>query len=182
MVIGVVPSPPPVLASNFVLRIGLQQSSTTARRFSSSVANSSRSRAPHRSLRQKRILRKAKVQPDERPHGLGDACYDRGEQLEKNVGCEYDRLNGSNSTLQACAKHLIFPFMVYMFFVNENYDRVVDGTKQFQTFYGTFSAWCFICFPHEGYRSVSALDVVGVNRTIFHNPCVLCTDTCKSRV
>ena len=84
----------------------------------------------------------------------------------KNVSCcEYDRLNGWNSTLQA-AWYVRRSYN--MVFVDYTYDMIIN--TQFYTkyrsrvFYQVPGMFC----PYEGYRSVTPLDA-RVNMTIFHN-------------
>ena len=54
-----------------------------------------------------------------------------------------------------------------MVFVNETYDMVID-TQFYTNIVRAFSMF----YPYEGYRSVTPLDAVRVNRTIFHNDSV----------
>ena len=51
-----------------------------------------------------------------------------------------------------------------MVFVNETYDMVID-TQFYTNIVRAFSMF----YPYEGYRSVTPLDAVRVNSTIFHN-------------
>ena len=61
----------------------------------------------------------------------------------KNVSCEYDRVNGWNSTFASCVVH--------------------------QTFTQIIVRACSMFYPYEGHRSVTPLDAARFNRTIFHN-------------
>ena len=77
----------------------------------------------------------------------------------KNVSCEYDRVNGWNSTLQAA------------WYIK--YVRIIWWTKRaiwllILSFTQNIVRACSMLYPYEGYRSVTPLDAARVNWTIFH--------------
>ena len=92
---------------------------------------------------------------------------------ELKNGCEYDRLNGWNSTLQAAwyIRHVRWTCLFYISFIiwflwakPTIWLLILSFTKK-----KTFVRACCMFDPYEGYRSASPLDAARVNRTIFHN-------------
>ena len=80
----------------------------------------------------------------------------------KNVSCEYSRLNGWNSTLQAA--WYIRRVRIIWFLWTEPTIRLL-----ILSFTQNIVRVCSMFYPYEGYRSVTPLDAARVNRTIFHN-------------
>ena len=87
------------------------------------------------------------------------ACFNK---KLKNVSCEYDRLNGGNSTLQAAwyIRHVRIIWFLWT-------KRTIRLLKL--SFTQNKVRACSMFYPYEGYRSVTPLDAARVNRTIFHN-------------
>ena len=75
----------------------------------------------------------------------------------KNVSCEYNRLNGWNTTLQA-AWYIRRVRIIWFLWTKPTIWLLILSVRA-----------CSMFYPHEGYRSVTPLDAAGVNRTIFHN-------------
>ena len=97
----------------------------------------------------------------------------------KNVSCEYDQLNGWNSTMQAAwhVRHVRWTCLFY----TPSISFLIICITCITCFLGTKPTWllmlsftkivraCSIFYPYEGYRSVTPLDAAKVNKTIFHN-------------
>ena len=81
----------------------------------------------------------------------------------KNVSCEYNRLNGWNSTLQAAWYIRRVRIIWFLWTKPTIWSRI---NTQFYTWYRP-RVPCV--YPYEGYRSVTPLNAARVNRTIFHN-------------
>ena len=80
----------------------------------------------------------------------------------KNVSCEYDRLNGWNSTLQA-AWYIIHVRIIWFLWTKPTiWLLILSFTQNIVRAYSMF-------YPYEGYRSVTPLDAARVTRTIVHN-------------
>ena len=79
----------------------------------------------------------------------------------KNVSCEYDRLNGWNSTLQA-AWYIRHVRIICFFLTKPTMWLLLLSFTQ------KIVPACSMFYPYEGYRSVTPLDAARVNRTIFH--------------
>ena len=80
----------------------------------------------------------------------------------KNVNCEYDRLNGWNSTLQA-AWYIRHVRIIWFLWTKPTIWLLILSFTQ------NIVRACSMFHPYEGYRSVTPLDAARVNRTIFHN-------------
>ena len=74
----------------------------------------------------------------------------------KNVSCEYNRLNGWNSTLQAAWYRRVR--IIWFLWTKPTIWLLINIVRA-----------CSMFYPYEGYRSVTPLDAAKVNRTIFHN-------------
>ena len=94
------------------------------------------------------------------------------EKLE-HISCEYGRLNGWNSTLQAAwyIRHVRWACLLYVSFIiwclwtkSTIWSLILNFT-----ILRKLVRACSLFDPHEGYRSVTPLDAARVNRTIFHN-------------
>ena len=88
----------------------------------------------------------------------------------KNVRCEYDRLNGWTSTLQAAwyIRHVCWTFLFYISFITwflwtkpTIWLLILSFTKNVRA--------RSMFYPYEGYWSVTPLDAAMVNRTIYHS-------------
>ena len=79
----------------------------------------------------------------------------------KNVSCEYNRLNGWNSTLQA-AWYIRRVRIICFLWTKPTIWLILSFTQN-------IVRACSMFYPYEGYRSVTPLDAARVNRTIFHN-------------
>ena len=79
----------------------------------------------------------------------------------KNVSCEYDRLNGWNSTLQA-AWYIRHVRIIWFLRTKPTIWLLILSFTQ------NIVRACSM-FYHEGYRSVNPLDAARVNTSIFHN-------------
>ena len=80
----------------------------------------------------------------------------------KNVSCEYNRLNGGNSTLQAAWYIRRVRIIWFLWTKPTIWLLILSFTQNIVRGYSMF-------YPYEGYRSVTPLDAARVNRTIFHN-------------
>ena len=80
----------------------------------------------------------------------------------KNVSCEYNRLNGWNSTLQA-AWYIRRVRIIWFLWTKPTIWLLILSFTQ------NIVRPCSMFYPYEGYRSVTPLDAARVNRTIFHN-------------
>ena len=80
----------------------------------------------------------------------------------KNVSCEYDRVNGWNSTLQA-AWYIRHVRIIWFSWTTRTIWLLM------LSFIQNIVRACSMFNPYEGYRSVNPLDAARVNRTIFHN-------------
>ena len=80
----------------------------------------------------------------------------------KNVSCEYNRLIGWNSTLQA-AWYIRRVRIVWFLWTKPTIWLLILSFAQ------NIVRACSMFYPYEGYESVTPLDVARVNRTIFHN-------------
>ena len=80
----------------------------------------------------------------------------------KNVSCEYDRLNGWNSTLQA-AWYIRHVRIIWILWTKRTTWLLILSFTQNIVFA------CSMFYPYERDRSVTPLDAARVNRTIFHN-------------
>ena len=83
----------------------------------------------------------------------------------KNVSCEYNRLNGWNSTLQA-AWYIRSVRIICLLWTKPTIWLLI---LQVLSFTQNIVRACSMFYPYEGYRSVTPLDAARVNRTIFHN-------------
>ena len=81
----------------------------------------------------------------------------------KNVNCEYNRLNGWNSTLQA-AWYIRHVRIIWFLWTKPTIWLLILTFTQ-----NIVRACSSVFYPYEGYRSVTPLDAARVNRTIFHN-------------
>ena len=79
----------------------------------------------------------------------------------KNVSCEYDRLNGWNSTLQA-AWYIRHVRIICFCKLSLRYDYKYSVLQK-------IVGACSMFYRYEGYRSVTPPGAARVNRTIFHN-------------
>ena len=79
-----------------------------------------------------------------------------------NVVCEYDRLNGWNSTLQA-AWYIRYVCTIWFLWTKRTIWLLILSFTQNNV------RACSMFYPYEGYRSVTPVDTARVNRTIFHN-------------
>ena len=79
----------------------------------------------------------------------------------KNVSCEYDRVNGWNSTLLA-AWYIRYVRIIWFLWTKHTIWLLVLSFTQ------NIVRACSMFYPCEGYRSVTPLDAARVNRTIFH--------------
>ena len=79
-----------------------------------------------------------------------------------NVSCEYDRLNGWNSTLHAawCIRHVR---RIWFSWTKPTIWLLILSFTQ------SIVRACSMFYPYEVYRSVTPLGAARVNRTIFHN-------------
>ena len=95
----------------------------------------------------------------------------------KNVSCEYDRLNGCNSTLQAAwyVRHVRWTCLFYSSFIIWFLWTKPTILSLILSFTQKLVRACSMFYPYEGYRSVTPLDAARVNRTISIT--ILCTDT-----
>ena len=87
----------------------------------------------------------------------------------KNVSCLYDRWNGCNSTLQAAW------YISILLIVHNSFTKITEGRSRVLYILDIFD-------PYGRYRSVTPVDVVRVNRTIFRtiNSLIISrTDTIK---
>ena len=80
----------------------------------------------------------------------------------KNVSCEYDRVNGWNSTLQA-AWYIRNVRIIWFLWTKCTIRLLILSFTQ------NIVRACSMFYPYEGYRSVTHLDAARVNRTISHN-------------
>ena len=80
----------------------------------------------------------------------------------KYVSCEYDRLNGWNSTLQAAWYIRHVRIIWYLWAKRTIWLLILSFTQD-------IVRACSMFYPYEGYRSVTPLDAARVNRTIFHD-------------
>ena len=80
----------------------------------------------------------------------------------KNASCEYDRVNGWNSTLQA-AWYIRHVRVIWFLWTKRTIWLLILSFTQ------NIVRACSMFYPYEGYRSVTPLDAARVNRTIFHN-------------
>ena len=80
----------------------------------------------------------------------------------KNVSCEYDRVNGWNSTLQA-AWYIINDCIKLFSWTEPTIWLLILSFTQ------NIVRACSMFYPYEGYGSVTPLDAARVNRTIFRN-------------
>ena len=81
----------------------------------------------------------------------------------KNVSCEYNRLNGWNSTsLQAAWYIHVLRIICFLWTKPTIWLLILSFTQN-------IVRACSMFYPYEGYRSVNPLDAARVNRTIFHN-------------
>ena len=76
--------------------------------------------------------------------------------------CEYDRLKGWNSTLQA-AWYIRHVRMIWFLWTKPTIWLLILSFTQ------NIVRACSMFYPCEGYSSVTPLDAARVNRTIFHN-------------
>ena len=79
----------------------------------------------------------------------------------KNVRCEYNRLNGWNSTLQA-AWYIRRVRIIWFLWTKPTIWLILSFTQN-------IVRACSMFYPYERYRSVTPLDAARVNRTIFRN-------------
>ena len=79
-----------------------------------------------------------------------------------NVSCEYKRLNGWNSTLQAAWYIRRVRILCFLWTKPTIWLLILSFTQN-------IVRACSMFYPYEGYRSVTPLDAARVNRTIFHN-------------
>ena len=80
----------------------------------------------------------------------------------KNVSCEYNRLNGWNSTLQAAWYIRRVRIIWFLLTKPTIWSLILSSTQN-------IVRACSMFYPYEGYRSVTPLDAARVNRTISHN-------------
>ena len=81
----------------------------------------------------------------------------------KNVSCEYDRVNGWNSTLQD-AWYIRHVRIIWFLWTKRTILLLILSFTQ------NIVRACSMFYPYyEGYRSVTPLDAARVNRTVFHN-------------
>ena len=80
----------------------------------------------------------------------------------KNVSCEYNRLIGWNSTLQAAWYIIHVRILWFLWSKPTIWLLILSFTQNIVRASSVF-------YPYEGYRSVTSLDTARVNRTIFHN-------------
>ena len=80
----------------------------------------------------------------------------------KNVSCEYDRVNGWNSTLQA-AWYIRHVRIIWFLWTKRTIWWLMLSFTQ------DIVRACSMFYPYEGCRSVTPLDAARVSRTIFHN-------------
>ena len=80
----------------------------------------------------------------------------------KNVSCEYDRLNGWSSTLQA-AWYISHVRIIWFLWTKRTIWLLILSSTQ------NIARACYMFYPYEGYRPVTPLDAARVNRTIFHD-------------
>ena len=85
-------------------------------------------------------------------------CY----QKLKNDSCEYNRLNGWNSTLQAAWYIRLVRIICFLWTKPTIWFLILSFTQN-------IVHACSMFYPYEGYKSVTPLDAARVNRTIFHN-------------
>ena len=77
------------------------------------------------------------------------------------VSCEYDHLNGWNSTLQA-AWYIRHVRIIWFLWTKPTIWLILSFTQN-------IVRACSMFYPYEGCRSVTPLDAARVNRTIFRN-------------
>ena len=80
----------------------------------------------------------------------------------ENVSCEYDRLNGWNSTLQA-AWYIRHVRIIWFLWTKRTIRLLILSFTQ------NIVRACSMFYPYGGYRSVTPLDAARVNRTIVHD-------------
>ena len=80
----------------------------------------------------------------------------------KNVSCEYNRVNGWNSTLQAAWYIRRVRIICFLRTKPTLWLLILSFTQ-------SIVRACSMLYPYEGYRSVTPLDAARVKRTIFHN-------------
>ena len=80
----------------------------------------------------------------------------------KNFSCEYNRLNGWNSTLQAAWYIRRVRIIWFLWTKHTIWSLILSFTQN-------IVRACSMFYPYEGYRSVTPLDAARVNRTIFDN-------------
>ena len=80
----------------------------------------------------------------------------------KNVSCEYNRLNGWKSTLQAAWYIRHVRIILFLWTKPTIWLSIFSFTQN-------IVRACSVFYPYERYRSVTPLDAARVNRTIFHN-------------
>ena len=93
----------------------------------------------------------------------------------KTVSCEFNCLNGRNSTLQAAwyirhvrrTRFFYISFIIWFLWTKHTIRLLIlSFTKSIR------ACSTSMFYPYERYRSVTPLDAARVNRTIFHNPSV----------
>ena len=115
-------------------------------------------RVPHAAHTRKR---KCRVQSRANPSSV--SWTDQLNKKLKNVSCEYDRLNGWNSTLQA-VWYIRHVRIIWFLWTKRTWLLI-----PVLSFTQNIVRACSMFYPYEGYRSVTPLDAARVNRTIFHN-------------
>ena len=99
------------------------------------------------------------------------------KKLKKNVSCEYHRLNGWNSTLQAVwyIRHVrwtclfYISYQIWFLLTKPTVWLLIPGSQFHKKKLHRIVRACSMFYPHEGYGSVTPLDAARVDRTIFHN-------------
>ena len=89
----------------------------------------------------------------------------------KNVSCEYDRLNGWNSNLQAAwyIRHVRWTCLFYISFIIWFLWTKPTIWLLILSFTKKIARACSMFYSYERYRSVTPMDAARVDRMIFHN-------------